>query len=355
MRTQNLMKTISVGNRLIGINQPVFIVAEVGVNHNGDIQLARDCIEAAAKAGADAVKFQNFRAEEFILDRSLTYTYESQGKTVTESQYEMFKRLELPRDSLAELKNLCDSLGVIFFSSPMSQAGIDDLVGIDTAILKNGSDALTHLPLIRAMGNTGLPTVLSTGMANIEDIENAVATFRETGNDQLILLACTSMYPTPADQVNVSRIVSLSEKFNCLTGFSDHTDGNVAAILSISYDCCFIEKHFTMDQSLSGPDHQFSIDPEGLDDLVKAIRIAELSVGNGNIEPSLGEEKGRIEYRLSCIASQDIIAGTNLKEADVMFSRPGTGMPPVMIDQIVGRRLIRNITKGQMLDVNDFE
>lgn len=343
-----------VADRKIGIGQPCFVVAEIGVNHNGDIDIARDSIKAAAAAGADAVKFQNFRAEEFIVDRTLTYSYENNGKKVTEKQFEMFKRLELPRDSLAELKELCDSLNVIFFSTPMSQAGINDLVAIDTRILKNGSDALTHLPLIQAMGKTGLPTVISTGMGDETDIQNAVNTFRETGNDQLILLACTSMYPTPPEQANVSRVESLATRFDSLTGFSDHTDGTIAAIASICYGSCFLEKHFTIDRSLPGPDHHFSINPLDLTELVRSIRITESSVGNGSISPAAGESKGRCEYRLSCFSGSALKKGATLKEGDVVFSRPGTGIAPKDLKKILGKQAKREIHEGEMLDRNDF-
>lgn len=345
---------IKVGPNIIGPGHPVFIVAEIGVNHNGDMGLARECIDAAAEAGADAVKFQNFRTEEFILDKTLSYTYQSQGEIITETQFEMFKRLELKRDALGQLKSLCDSRGIIFFSTPASAEGVDDLVAIGTPMLKNGSDCLTHLPLIRAMGATGLPTVLSTGMADIAEIQAAADAFRETGNNQLILLACTSLYPTPAVQANVARVAGLASRFHCLAGFSDHTDGNIAAIASVCFGSCFLEKHFTLDRALPGPDHRFSIDPTGLRALVDAIREAEQTIGDGRIQPSEGEAVPRQDYRLSCVAGYALAAGTSLAITDIAFSRPGYGLAPGLRDSIVGRNLKHSVPAGHRFSFEDF-
>lgn len=346
--------SISAGGRLIGPGQPTLVVAEVGVNHNGDMELARKCIDAAAEAGADAVKFQNFRAEEFIADQDLEYTYQSQGNVVTESQYEMFKRLELDSDALAELKARCDAQGVIFFSTPTSQKGIDDLVSIQTPLLKNGSDCLTHLPLVRAMGKTGLPTILSTGMADPCDVHSAVQAFRETGNQNLILLACTSAYPTPPRDANVARVATLARAFGCLAGFSDHTEGEAAAVLSVCFGSCVIEKHFTLDRELPGPDHWFSLDAHGLRKLVASIRNAETAIGTGEITPSTSEAESRKNFRLSCVAKHDLSAGTQLSEAVIGFSRPGGGIPPSMLDMILGRTLKNDVNAGHILTLDDL-
>src|SRR5215475_15889763 len=186
------MKSVRVGSRLVGENQPCVMVAEVGINHNGDMALAHRCIDYAADAGADALKFQNYRTEDFLSDRSLTYEYLSQGIRVTEPQYDMFKRCELSNTQLRELREHCDRRGVIFFSTPTSEAGIQELVDLGAPLLKNGSDYLAHLPLIRAMARTGVPTVISTGMAEASDIEDAVNAFHAAGGRELILLHCTS-------------------------------------------------------------------------------------------------------------------------------------------------------------------
>ncbi|MCB9850403.1 MAG: N-acetylneuraminate synthase family protein, partial [Phycisphaerales bacterium] len=217
------MNPVRIGEQYVGPGYPAQLVAEIGINHNGDMALAREMIAAAAGAGATAVKFQNYRTEDFVRDHSLAHTYRSQGRDVTESQYHMFKRCELDVAQLAGLCEHCRARGVMFHSTPTSESGIRDLRELGVPVLKNGSDYLTHLPLIRAMGESGLPTVLSTGMASLAEIDDAVAAFRATGNAQIILLHCTSSYPTAPADTNLRRIPALARAFGCPTGFSDHT------------------------------------------------------------------------------------------------------------------------------------
>ena len=213
---------------------PTFAAAEVGINHNGQLSIAHDLIDAAAEAGADAVKFQNFRADDFVRDHNLTYGYISQGERVVESQYEMFRRHELTVTNLKELRDHCADLGVVFFSTPSSEHGLQDLVELGCPLVKNGSDYLVHLPMIRAMAKTGLPTVLSTGMSTLGDIDDAVNAFRGSGGRHLALLHCTSTYPTPDDEVNLLRIPALRARYGVPIGLSDHTDGTVAAVGAVA-------------------------------------------------------------------------------------------------------------------------
>jgi N,N'-diacetyllegionaminate synthase len=347
--------TIKIGDRLIGHDMPCFLVAEVGVNHNGDLNLARETIAAAVDAGADAVKFQNYRTEDFVTDKSLTYEYISEGKTVVESQYDMFKRFELTRNQLRDLKVYCDSLGVNFHSTPTSKSGIQDLVEIGTTILKNGSDYLTNLSLIRCMGESGLPTVLSTGMATLAEIDDAARTFRSTGNSQLVLLHCTSSYPTAPHEVNLRRIASLSSAFGCLVGFSDHTDGITSAVGAAALGACWIEKHFTLDKNLSGPDHRFSADPREFKNLVVAVRTIEQNLGQSQISPTPSEEKGRYEFRLSCVSRIALPAGHVLSESDICFQRPGKGIPPAHSYLLIGRRLNHDIAENCPIYSSDLQ
>ena len=210
MKTGVTMSGIRIGARAIGAGAPCFLVAEIGINHNGNMDLAKRMIDAAARAGADSVKFQNYRTEDFLSDRTLTFKYEWQNKIVEESQYDLFKRCELTREALRDLKRHSDGLGILFHSTPTSEEGIRDLIEIGVTVLKNGSDYLTHLPLIHAMGKTGLPTVLSTGMATPEEIGDAVQVFRQTGNDQLILLHSTTSYPTTPSETALKPSVNFS-------------------------------------------------------------------------------------------------------------------------------------------------
>jgi N,N'-diacetyllegionaminate synthase len=348
-------KVISVGTRDIGAGAPCFIAAEVGLNHNGDLSRAHKMIDAAARAGADGVKFQSFRTEDFINDRSVAYEYVSAGEEITESQYEMFKRNELPAAAWPELRAHCEELDVVFFSTPTSESGLEELVELGVPLLKNGSDYLGHLPLVRAMARSGIPTVLSTGMATMDEVQTAVGAFRQAGGRDLVLLHCTSSYPTPAEDVNLRKIPALAVEFRCPVGLSDHTDGAIAAAGSVAVGGCFVEKHFTLDRNLPGPDHRFSADPERLRALVDAVRTMEVSLGSAEIAPAPSEMRGRSDFRLSCVAAADLHAGHELTTADVEFRRPGTGVPPGEIGKLIGRRLGRDVVSGEVLIVDTLE
>ena len=345
---------VEVAGRKIGLGQPCFIVAEAGINHNGDVGLAKLLIDAAAEAGADAVKFQNYSTEDFLSNRDLTFTYVSQGHQITEAQYDAFKRCELSPDELAELKSHCDARGIVFQSTPSSPRGIKDLMAIGAPFLKSSSDCLTHLELIRAMGETGLPTAISTGMATGAEIEKAVEAFHETGNRNLVLLHCVSSYPTPENETNLARIPRLARAFDCPIGFSDHTLGTLAAALSVALGACLIEKHCTLDHDLPGPDHWFSLSPGELAELVKAARSAQKMVGTSDLSPTKSEEQGRLDFRLSCVAATDLPKGHRLTVQDIAFRRPGHGMPPNEVSLLDGRILRRAVPNGHVFVVEDM-
>jgi len=348
------MKVVRIGTRLVGEGQPCFLASEVGINHNGDLSLAHRSIDAAADAGADAIKFQNYHTEDFLSDRSLMYEYVSQGKTIVEPQYDMFKRCELAPNQLRELREHCDRRGVIFFSTPMSEKGIGELLDVGTPLLKNGSDCLVHLPLIRAMARTGLPTVISTGMATFDDVKDAVNAFCGAGGKDLILLHCTSSYPTPPEDVHLRKIGTLARAFDCPVGLSDHTDGTVAAIGAVALGACMIEKHFTLDKNLPGPDHRFSADPGEFRTLVESVRTMEKSLGSAELKPAASEELGRRDYRLSCVAARELASGHCLVASDIAFRRPGFGFPPKELDRLLARALVRNVPLGHVFATEDF-
>ncbi len=332
----------------------VTIVAEIGINHNGDMGLARETIMAAAEAGADVVKFQNYKTEDFIADRNLLFKYQSQGEAIQEPQYDMFKRCELTRAQLTYLKEQCDAVGVLFHSTPTSVEGIEDLQAVGCQLLKNGSDYLTNLRLIRAMGKTGLKTIISTGMATLSEIDDAVRAFRETGNQNLMLLHCTSSYPTPAEDVNLARISSLRAAFNVEVGFSDHTNGTTAAVGATILGARWIEKHFTLSKDLPGPDHWFSMDALELRQLVASVRAAVKMLGSSAVGPTPSESLGRRDFRLSCVAARDISKGESIKPSDINFQRPGDGLAPIHEGLLVGLKVIRDIRKGQQIEKGDF-
>lgn len=332
---------------------PCLIIAEIGVNHNGDMRLALEAIRAAKAAGADAVKFQNYRTEDFISDRNLMYSYCSQGRTATEPQYDLFKRCELRDEDIVMLAEASKQEGLLFLSTPTSAAGIFVLKKVQARYLKNGSDYLSHLPLIREMAKSGIPTILSVGMATLADIDDAVRAFREAGGTDLTLLLCTSAYPAKPEDVHLRKIPVLGSAFGLPVGFSDHTEGLTAAIGAVVLGASMIEKHFTLDKRLPGPDHWFSSDPEELGALVKAVRAVEAQLGHGAIAPTEGEWENRVLNTLSCVAARDLQAGARIAEADIAFRRPGSGIRPKDVRWLLGKTLKRPVIYGTLFSEDD--
>jgi N-acetylneuraminate synthase/N,N'-diacetyllegionaminate synthase len=221
-------------------------------------------------------------------------------------------------------------------------------------LLKNGSDYLVHLPLVRTMARTGLTTVLSTGMATLAEIDDAVRAFRAAGGTDLILLHCTSSYPTPPEDVNLRRIPALAAAFGCPAGLSDHSAGTAVAAGAVALGACFVEKHFTLDKDLPGPDHRFSADPAELRELVQSVRTVEAALGTPAIGPTPSEDAGRRDFRLSCAAARDLAPGEVLTDEDIAFQRPGTGLPPAAAAWVVGRRVARPVAAGHALEPADL-
>lgn len=330
------------------------VVAEIGINHNGDYGLAVEMIHAAAEAGADGVKFQNFETEDFLSDRTLLYTYSSQGKTIAEPLWDICKRSELKRDWIPTLKAMSDRLGVSFFSTPTSEQGVDDLIQAGVTILKNGSDYLTHTSLLKYMGSTGATVVVSTGMAFKEDVDRAVAAVRDGGKSQLVLLHCTSSYPTKPEDVNIRRMVALREAYQVPVGFSDHTEGWDAAVQAVSLGACMVEKHFTLDHDLPGPDHWFSSTPEEFGRLVQEVRLAEKRLGKPDIGPAESEFATREEFRVGVVAARELKAGQSLSRQDIAFRKPAQGLLPYQAERYIGRRLVHDVRFGESLKPEHF-
>jgi N-acetylneuraminate synthase/N,N'-diacetyllegionaminate synthase len=347
-------REIIIGNHKISSDGSCFITAEIGINHNGDMDLAKKMMSAAKEAGATGVKFQNYKTEDFVHTKDLLYTYKNKGELITESQWEMFKRCELSIEQLIELKKYSDELEVLFFTTPTSKQGIFELQKISAPLIKNGSDFLTNLELVEMMAETGLPTVLSTGMATLGEIGDAVNAFKQAGGRELILLHCTSSYPTPAEEVHLNKIKTLAETFGCLSGFSDHSEGTTAAIGARVMGACFIEKHFTLDKKLPGPDHYFSADPKEFKQMIDDVRYVEIAMGDSELGPSFSERESRKQFRLSCIAAKDLPAGTKLKREHIKFGRPGTGVLPKDVDSLINRVLKKDFTHGKPFDLEEL-
>jgi N-acetylneuraminate synthase/N,N'-diacetyllegionaminate synthase len=341
--------TINIGGRAVGAGAPVFVIAEAGVNHNGDPALAHQLIEVAAAAGADAVKFQTFRSEALVSRHAPKAPYQVETTGGAESQLEMLRRLELSRETFVALAEACRRRGVLFLSSPFDTASADDLEALGVVAFKTGSGELTNLPLLDHLAAKGRPIIVSTGMATMDEVETAVTTVRRRGTP-LALLHCVSAYPAPPEETNLRAMDSLRERFACPVGFSDHTPGITVAVAAIARGASILEKHFTVDRSLPGPDHRASLDPRELTALVAAVRQVEAALGDGQKRPTPAELPTRTVARKSLVAARALRRGEALTAAAVTVKRPGTGIPPGDLPQALGRRLRRDLDVDEVIE-----
>lgn len=345
--------TFRIGQRVLRSGSAPYVVAEIGINHNGDLSLAKRTVDAAARAGADAVKFQTFRAEEFMADREFTYEYESGGRRVRESMYDMFKRLELPESWHRELQIYARTKGLEFLSSAADPISADLLIALGTPALKIASEDLINLPLLKYVAGRRMPVILSTGMADQAEIDQAVTILKSGGCKDLLLLHCVSLYPTSDEETNLLRMVALREQYGTLVGFSDHTLGYEAAIGAVALGAVLIEKHFTLDRALPGPDHTLSSDPAELVGLVAGVRRVAKQLGSRDLLPSHGEQVARQQFRRSVVAAVNIPEGATIAREMLCLKRPGTGIPPCEMDRLIGRRTQRGFRADEQLQWAD--
>jgi N-acetylneuraminate synthase/N,N'-diacetyllegionaminate synthase len=342
-----------IGSRVLGPNGSPYVVAEIGVNHNGDLALAERSIDAAAESGADAVKFQTFHADEFMADREVVYAYESAGRRREESMYAMFKRLELPARWHAALQERAQQRHVDFLSSAADRDAVDLLVSLGVPALKLASEDLINLPLLRYVAGHDVPVILSTGMADAEEIDQAVEILRGGRCPELLLLHCVSLYPTPDAEANLLRIATLREHYRLPVGYSDHTQGIEAAVGAAALGAVFIEKHFTLDRSLPGPDHALSADPEEFGRMIASVRRVAGQRGDGHLRPGAEETAARDGFRRSVVAAVDIPSGTTITDEMLCLKRPGTGLPPRAAAELIGRRTLADLARDQQLAMKD--
>lgn len=333
-----------------------FIIAEIGLNHNGDYQLAKKSVISAAKAGADAVKFQNFLTEDFLSDKSILHTYKDGNKEITESLFDICKRSEFKVEWLPGLIKLCGELGVVFLSTPTSESGVDDLISHGVKYLKNGSDYLSHIPLLKYMASTDAIIIISTGMAYQEEIDDAVNAILSIQPDKskLVILHCTSSYPTSPENVNLKKIQTLQDRYQVSIGFSDHTEGWEAAVQAVTLGAKTIEKHFTLNKNLPGPDHWFSSDYEEFKKLVEKIRLAESRMGVSALEPANSEMQVRDQWRLGLVWNKNIIAESDITTEDIAIRKPATGLRPKDLDFVIGSKTVRSCKKGESVLITDY-
>jgi N,N'-diacetyllegionaminate synthase len=345
--------SFQIAGRRIGPDDPPFCIAEVGINHNGDLSVAKRMIEAAKAAGADAVKFQTFKAEEFCGDPDQTFTYKSQGKPVTESMLAMFQRYEFPRETWRNIKAHCDAVGITFFSTPQNRGDLDLLMEIGVPAVKVGSDDFTNLPLLRGYADAGLPLILSCGMSDMAEVHQALDTVGWFDGYPVALLLCTSQYPTPPEDVNIAKLTTLQQAFpRLLVGFSDHTQGALAAALAVARGAMIFEKHFTLDHDFPGPDHWFSEEPAGLADWIATIRGANVLLGSSYLRPTNAELVNKREFQRVVVAATSIKAGEPFTEANLTMRRvaSGLGFPPSMYWRLLGRTAWRDFPKYSAIE-----
>jgi N,N'-diacetyllegionaminate synthase len=345
--------TFNIGNRKIESKEFPYCIAEVGINHNGDIQRAFKMIKVAKDSGADAVKFQTFCASEFC-SKDQQFTYKSQGKLVTESMLEMFQRYEFTREQWFEIKNECDKQSITFMSTPQNRTDLDLLLEVGISAIKVGSDDLTNIPLIRSYAKENIPLILSSGMSDLAEIYNSINVAGGFDGHPVALLLCTSQYPTPPTEVNLAKISTLKAALPGITiGFSDHTKGSLASSLAVVLGSTIIEKHFTLDHDLPGPDHWFSEDPIGLKEWVDSIRIAHTMKGSSVVRPTQIEVKNKNEYQRHLVASCDINMGDIFTEENIILKRvkDGKGFPPSYLDYLVKRPAPKNYKQGEPIEL----
>ena len=341
---------MEIRGRKVGIGEPCFIVAEAGINHNGSLDMARQLVDVAAQAGADAVKFQTFKAEKVISVSAPKATYQLETTDAHESQLEMAKRLELPFDAFRELDNHCRQRGLLFMSTPFDEESVDFLAGLDVPVLKIPSGEITNLPFLAYVARKGKPMIVSTGMCTLEEVETAVRVLRDAGNSDMVLLHCTSSYPADPAESNLRAMETMRSTLGLPVGYSDHTPGIEVALAAVALGACVIEKHFTMDRSLPGPDHRASADPQQLSLLVRGIRDVEKALGDGRKRPMPCEMNTRVIARRSIVAARAISAGTRLAEGDLALKRPGTGLGSEHLPNVVGRVTLRPLLRDEMID-----
>lgn len=336
---------LDIGDRKIGDEQPCFVIAEIGSNHNQDFDLALRMIDAAAQAGVDAVKFQTFCASSHYSKKSPGFGYLNNVDT-----YELIRSLELNRSWQADLKQHAEECGVIFFSSPCDSDAIAGLAALDVPAYKVASFDLTDDSLISEIAATGKPLILSTGMATWMDIQFAVDAALSGGNDQIVLLQCTSLYPAPAHLSNLRAIASMRSAFGTLVGYSDHTLGDQIALAAVAMGACIIEKHFTIDRTLTGPDHAFAIEPHEMSDMMRKIREIEAALGNGiKNGPRQEEHEMAKNGRRSLHARVPIAAGQVISTEMLVAKRPGLGISPLLKEHVVGRIARTDIDADQWI------
>ena len=333
----------------------IFIIAEAGVNHNGSTALAKQLIDVAAKAGADAVKFQTFTAGEMVSTDAPKAEYQKRTTDASESQLDMIKKLELSKENHQELIDYAKHKNITFLSTPFDERSMDLLVELGIPLIKISSGEITNHPFLKYIAKKGLPIILSTGMSTLEEVAEAVSVIKAAGCDDLILLHCTSNYPARVEDCNLLAMKTMSDAFDVPVGYSDHTPGIYVPLAAAAMGACVVEKHFTLNKNLPGPDHKASLEPDELEEMVRGIHLVEKARGSSMKTPVESELEVRDVARKSIVAKVDIPADAVITEDMLSFKRPGIGVSPKNMDKIIGQVSLSDIKKDSLINFKMFE
>jgi N,N'-diacetyllegionaminate synthase len=333
---------------------PVFFIAEAGVNHNGSLEIALELVDAAAKAGADAVKFQTFKAERLVTRTARKAEYQRRTTGGEDTQFDMLRQLELSEDDHRSLITASREAGITFLSSRFDELSADLLDALDVPVFKLPSGELTNHPLLSHVAGKGRPMILSTGMATLAEVREAVDVIGATGNRQLSLLHCVTEYPAPYDELNLRAMITMRDEFGLPVGFSDHSLGAEASIAAVALGASILEKHFTLDRDLPGPDHTASLEPEELTALIDAVRHVEMALGDGVKGPAPCEVKNIPIARKSLVVGRDLASGDRIEQSDILVKRPGDGIAPRELGTVIGRTVARPLRAGEVLEWKDL-
>ncbi len=329
----------------------VFVIAEAGVNHNGSLELAKKLVDAAKDAGADCVKFQTFISKNIVSKNAVKAEYQKQQTEAEESQHDMLKRLELSFDEFEELNEYCKYKDIEFMSTAFDFDSIDFLKSSGMNIWKIPSGDITNLPYLMKIAKLNKPVILSTGMSTMDEIRDAVNALKDNGAGKLTVLHCTTEYPTPFNDVNLNAMITIKEEFGVQVGYSDHTKGIEVSIAAVALGATVIEKHFTLDRNMEGPDHKASLEPNELKAMVDSIRHIELALGNGMKQPAESEKKNMTVARKSIIACKDIKAGEIFTEENLTVKRPGDGVSPMKWFDVIGQIASRSFEEDELIEL----
>ena len=350
-----MVNQFPIGDRHVGDGAACFLIAEAGVNHNGDINMALELVDIAADSGADAIKFQTFKAERLVTATAAKADYQKANTDSEETQFEMLKRLELSEDDHRLLIERCRDKGILFMSTPFEEQSADFLDSVDIPVFKIPSGEMTNLPFLAHVAAMDRPMVISTGMCSLGEVEDAVRVVEDAGHSQFALLHCVSNYPADPADVNLRAMQSLAAAFQVPVGYSDHTVGCEVAVAAVAMGACVIEKHYTLDRSLPGPDHAASLEPHELKELVRQIRTVEKALGDGRKRPVANEKNTADVARKSLVTAVDLTAGMRIESNHIVARRPGTGMPPSMKPHFLHRTARQTIPAGTILSLEMVE